>query len=43
MGLELERERSERLRARYALAPRGQIEIKARGRMETYLLEERIA
>ena len=33
----------ERLRARYALTARGAIEVKGRGRMETYLLGERLA
>ena len=32
----------ERLRARYALTARGGIDVKGRGRMETYLLGERI-
>jgi class 3 adenylate cyclase len=33
----------ERLRARYALTARGAIDVKGRGRMETYLLGERLA
>jgi class 3 adenylate cyclase len=33
----------ERLRARYALTARGAIDVKGRGRMETYLLGDRIA
>jgi hypothetical protein len=28
---------------RYALSPRGEVEIKGRGKMETFLLGERIA
>ncbi len=33
----------DRLRARYALSARGAIDVKGRGRVETYLLGERIA
>ena len=33
----------DRLRARYALTARGAIDVKGRGRMETYLLGDRIA
>ena len=41
-GIQLTARAGERLRARYALIPRGEIEIKGRGRMATYLLGERI-
>ena len=42
-GIQVTARAGERLRALYALTPRGAIEIKGRGRMETYLLGERIA
>jgi guanylate cyclase len=42
-GIQVTARVGERLRARYALSPRGEVEIKGRGKMETFLLGERIA
>ena len=41
-GIQVTARAGERLRARYALSPRGEVEIKGRGTMETYLLGHRI-
>jgi class 3 adenylate cyclase len=42
-AIQLTARAGERLRARYALTARGAIDVKGRGRTETYLLGERIA
>jgi class 3 adenylate cyclase len=41
-GIQVTARAGERLRSRYSLTERGEIEIKGRGRMATYLLGERI-
>ena len=41
-AIQLTSRAGERLRARYRLTARGEIDVKGRGRMETYLLGERI-
>ena len=41
-GIQVTERAGERLRSRYALTARGEIEVKGRGRMATYLLGERI-